>query len=134
MKKHKRWKEKNTFVIHVPTYRISVVVTWEQDIKKIVTWAKKQGVKNVSKEWQDEFVKQKETAAGLCMSLGKNNTNVFVWLCERPERTSQYGNLYHELYHAVDRIKENCSLAEEKESPAFIFEYLANECNRRLWV
>ena len=98
-------------------------------------YAIKHGVPITEDDWGKEFSKHidNKTCIGLAILYGDDNSDVLVWLKKRPEKCSEYGVLYHELYHAVDSIIESRNLFEEKESPAFIYEYLAMECNNYFW-
>lgn len=132
MKKKK--KESKYIVIQLAIYRCTVVVTWEQDIDKIIKFAIKHGCK-IKPDWKGTFTTLSEGAMGVCVTLGEDNTDCLVWLKEKPLKASQYGTLYHELYHAVDHIAESHAMSmDEKEARAYLFEYLVNECNRVLWV
>src|SRR3990167_7026996 len=121
-----RWIE-----IYVPIYKMSVIVTWEQDIDRIIKTAKKHGVK-ISNEWKGKFNKCSEGANGVCMIIGDANTDIIVWLKEKPLKASQFGTLYHELYHAVDNIAADHNLENEREARAYVFEFLVNKCNKVL--
>ena len=123
--------EQKHIEIALAIYRCSVIVTWEQDIDKVIKWAQKQGVK-ISDDWKGEFTECRKKATGTTLMLGDENTDILVWLKVRPKKASEYGVLYHELYHATDRIAEDHNL-KEGEARAYIFEFLANECNRVLW-
>ena len=117
--------------IPVRVYKCHVIVTWEPDVKKIIIYAKRRKVK-ISDDWQREFTECQKKATGVTMTLGDDNTDVLVWLKTRPRKASEYGVLYHELYHATDRIAEDHNI-KEGEARAYIFEFLVNECNRVLW-
>lgn len=132
---HKKIKkpESKYIEIHLNFLRCTVLVTWEQDIDKIIKFAIKRGC-NIKPDWKGTFTTHSEKAMGVCITLGDDNTDCLVWLKERPLKSSQYGCLYHELYHAVDHIAESHAMSvEEKESRAYIFEYLVNQCNKVLW-
>lgn len=129
----KKKPESKYIVINLSIYRCVVVVTWEQDIDKIMKYVKKHGVK-IKDDWKGVFETHQEKSAGVCITLGEDNTDCLVWIKERPKRASQYGTLYHELYHAVDHISEAHALTiDEKEARAYMFEYLVNNCNKILW-
>jgi hypothetical protein len=128
-------KKENKFIlINLAIFRCHCVVTWEQDVKEIVKWAKKHDVNSLKEDWVQTFNETTKVANGLCIDLGLGNTDILVWLKEKPKKMSQYGVLYHELYHAVDKIAEDHAMqTKETEARAYIFEYLTNECNKVLW-
>ena len=123
--------ESRFLIIPIGVYRLHVVVTWEASIKKIIQFLKHHHAK-VSKNFADEFLENTQDAIGLCMRYSDDNPDLLVWLQDRPRKTSQYGTLYHELYHAVDSIAESRAMEDEVESRAYVFEYLATEANRKL--
>lgn len=134
MRKRKPKKENKFIAINLAIYRMFVVVTWEPEVHKIANWANKNGTLKVTDEWITTFLKSKEKAIGCCLEFGKDNTDVLIWLKERPKKASQYGTLYHELYHAVDHITDTHNLSVEREARAYVYEYLIDECNRVLWT
>ncbi len=128
-------KKENKFIeINLAIYRCHCIVTWEQDVNKIIAWGKKNGITQLADDWKKVY-QDNAVGTGLAMEFGNNNTDVLVWLKEKPKKLSQYGVLYHELYHAVDRISEqhNLNPYKEIEARAYMFEYLVNECNKILW-
>ncbi len=128
---------KDKFIsISLDIYRCHVIVTWESNPDKIMAWAKKHGVKEFQKDWKEVFKDNSDKANGITIELGKNNNDVLIWLKEKPEKLSQFGTLYHELYHATDQVAINHAMdfTKEIEGRAYIFEYLANQCNLILWT
>ena len=85
------------------------------------------------RKWKNEFLRCKQVAAGITIQLGDNNTDILVWLKRRPKTAREYGTLYHELSHALDFIAESHNLKEETEAKAYIYEFMATECNMVLW-
>lgn len=66
---------------------------------------------------------------------------MLIWLKARPKRCSEYGPLWHELMHAVDRIANQCDPNDSffnrgmgSEPRAFLYEYLAVEITKDLWT
>jgi hypothetical protein len=140
MKKRKRpvkKKEKKYIHIFLAIYRCTVLVTWEQDTRKIMRYCNNRG-STLGDSWKKDFEGARERGAvGLCIKLGEADTNVpdyLVWLKERPQKASQYGVLYHELFHAVDAVADSRAMWREPEARAFLFEYLVDCCNRVSWV
>jgi len=121
-------------VVHLSIFRVAVVVTWETDKAWIMNHARRHNIaateEGIGKELSRHI--EKDGCLGLCVYFGDGNADVLVWLRERPERASQYGVLYHELHHAARRVSKDRNL-KGAEAEAFIFEYLANECNSFLW-
>lgn len=113
-------------------YRLHVVVTWETKPEEIEKFAKAHGC-DVATNFKKEFVENTKDAIGMCMEFSKSGPDVLVWLADRPKKTSSYGTLYHELYHAIDSISDSRNLANETEARAYLYEYLATEANRHLW-
>lgn len=126
-------KESKYIEIFLAIYRCTVVITWEQNKQKIIKAMQRCGI-HLTDDWQKDFHYYGEKATGVCMALGDGNTDILVWLKERPRKAKQYGVLYHELFHAVDILSDSHNLGGEKEARAFLYEYLVNEANRILWV
>lgn len=127
--------KKNILVIPVPLYRVTVLVAWDVPIESVGRHCRKHGC-NITKEWIKDRVSFAEGANGICTNLGEGNTDVLVWLknnLHRRSKASEFGILYHELYHAVDRIGKSHNLMEEEEARAYIFEYLVFRCNQFFW-
>lgn len=126
--------EPNTLIINVPLYALVVTVIWDVDMEGIKKYARRHKVEaQLSEKWIKDVAKAMKDARGLCAHLGYNNTDVLVWLKERPTKATEYGVLYHELYHAVDWIARPHNLKKEIEARAYLFEYLVTECNKFLW-
>ena len=121
--------------VSLAVYRITVVVTWETTPAEIVRHGRRWGIASLTDEWRDALAKDlsEKACAGICLLYGADNSDVLVWLRHRPQKASQYGVLYHELYHAVAAVVRERHLGGESESPAFIYEYLATRCNQVLW-
>lgn len=127
--------------IPVNIYRRTVVVFFGATAKEMCDFGKSRGIRDFSEEslkWMKETIAG--TAMGFTLNYGDDNPDILVWLRIRPRTASQFGVLYHELYHAVDFIashtdEKNKWYSEDgmSEPRAFLFEYLANECNRKLW-
>ena len=120
--------------IHLKIYRIAVVVFIGATKKEIMQVANKRGV-TITEKWGKDFdeVYNDTRANGFCMELGDDNCDLLVYLKKFPRKASEYGTLYHELWHATYEIIKSRNLWKEEESPAFIYEYLATECNRNFW-
>lgn len=127
-KKESKWLE-----IYCEMYKLHVIVTWEQKIEKIIAHVKKRGGIALSDKWQKKVIEHMKGANGICMRLGEDNSDIFIWLKERPKKAWQYGILYHEIFHGVDFITVDHGLEGEMESRAYLFEYIVNECNKVLW-
>ena len=123
---------KNLVAIPIIPFRLHVLVAWEIPIEEIVKCVKKHGTKEISDEWIRDFKEHTKKSLGLCYEIG-GSRDILVFLKKRPQTASEYGVLYHELYHAVDTITESSQLLQYEHSRAFIFEYLANECNGYFW-
>ena len=123
---------KNTIEIHLAIYRCSVLVAWEVSLEKVLKYTRKRGCKITDEEIKDdlEFCKN---AQGVTFSIGKDNTDVLIWLKERPRKASSYGTLYHEIFHAVDQITKSHNLQNESEGRAFLYEYISTQCNNLFW-
>ena len=120
-------------IVDLRTYQCAVVVTWEPNIDTIIKHVIKKGVE-ISKEWKGRFTNCSQDADGVCMTLGDKNTDILVWLKNKPLKARSFGTLYHELYHAVDHIAASHNLETEREARAYIFEHLINACNQVLWA
>jgi len=127
-------QRKKILAIHVDVFRVAVVVTWETNKAWVMNHARTHGIAVTEDGFGQAFSREVEDneCLGLCISFGDRNSDVLVWLRERPTKATDYGVLYHELYHAVDCIAESRHL-KCAECRAFTFEYLVNQCNKFFW-
>lgn len=132
----KRKSPTRILTIPLPIYHLHVIVTWEISIAQAAQHVRKRGCSMVTDEWIKEVSAFADGARGLCTNLGNGNTDVLVWLKEavyRDSKASEYDTLYHELFHAVDKITKTHNLDGEQECRAYIFGYLVTECNKFFW-
>ena len=116
--------------VHVDIYRCSVVFFFEEDIKRIV---KSLGRDNVSKEFENELIGLLEDKSlGSCSRLNNDGVDIVVLIKKFPEKSSEYGVLYHEIHHACRFICKDRGV-EDFEAEAYLFEYIVNEINGLLW-
>jgi hypothetical protein len=128
--------KKNVLVIPLPIYKLHVVIAWDCTVREAAAHCRKRGCKLVTEEWIREVASFAEGANGLCTNLGTGNTDVLVWLKEglyRDSKASEYDTLYHELFHAVDKITKTHNLHGEEECRAYIFGWLITEANKFFW-
>lgn len=126
----------NILIIPLPIYRLHVIVCWDITIKEAALHCRKRGCDLVTDEWIQTTASFVDGANGFCTNLGNGNTDVLVWLkngLSAKSKASEFGTLYHELYHAVDRISRTHNLGDEEEARAYIMEYLVTECNKFFW-
>lgn len=135
--KKRRKKPIHFIEITLSIFRVSVVVCWEVTMDEIVRLARRRGVKITAEDWGKDFLEQTsdKECNGVAMELGDNNTDVIIWLRKRPTKASEYGTLYHEIFHAVQFVcrSRNISLNRIEETGAYLYEYIATACNRHLW-
>ena len=115
--------------INLAIYRCHDIIFWETTVDEIAVWGKKNKL-TISEKWIEDFKETVKGASGACLSFGYDNRDRVIWLKERPHKATQYGVLYHELYHAVDFIADEANLDTTKngtEARAYIFEYLAKK-------
>ena len=99
--------KKNWYIqIPVDIYRLHVIVAWSASKEQIMALAKQSKVGATEKGFGDTFSGLLNgDSSGFCMEFGENgNTDVLVYLRKRPCKASEYGTLYHELFHAVQGI------------------------------
>lgn len=126
--------ESKFILINTHIYRCHLLVTWEQDINKITKYLTARGIKE-----QEDFKQVlggliNSNALGTVVTIGsKQNTDLCAWLRVKPQKMSEFGALYHELHHAVDKFAEDHNLMDETEAKAYLFEHLVNECHKILW-
>src|SRR3990167_4516275 len=114
---------KKILVIPLKIYRLNVVVCWEDPLEKFLKYARNRGC-SIPDDEIAGILNSAKGASGIAVTIGKESTDVLIWMKKRPRKASEYGTLYHELYHAVDNITETHNLTGEKEARAFIYEYL----------
>jgi hypothetical protein len=125
-------REHKFLPINMAMLRMHVIVTWETEAEEIESYARQHKVE-VAKRFVEDFKENTKDAIGVCMVFDNENPDVLVWLRKRPKHATDYGTLYHELYHAVDNISESRNLDDEAEARAYAFEYLATEANKFFW-
>lgn len=124
-------------IIPLPLYKLHVVVAFGVTVEQAAKHARRRGCDLITDEWIKDVASFSDGAKGLCTNLGKGNTDVLVWLKNglyRDSKASEYDTLYHELFHAVDKITKTHNLHDEEECRAYIFGYLATECNKFFWA
>ena len=130
-------KKQKQFYIQIPVdiYRLHVIVAWGASKDQIMALAKESNVQVTENGFGATFAGlYAGSSSGFCMEFGENgNTDVLVYLRRRPRKTTEYGTLYHELFHTVQSIIKDHDLHAETESPAYLYEYLATECNKYFW-
>jgi hypothetical protein len=129
--------------IWVGVYRFGVVIfVGDTKVDDIVKFGLAKGLSKsiFTKSWRESIEESFPVSSGLCHTLGEDNTDIIIWLKDKPNKASEYGSLYHELYHAVDYIAHahdrEHHLSDEdgnSEARAYLYEYLATEANKKLW-
>ena len=130
-------------VIEVVLYRLHVVVFIGWSVDDIVQWGLDGQIDHwqFTESWKTWTRNASETAKGWCTNYGGNgNSDVVTWLKDRPTKASEYGTLWHELVHAVDKIANQADPGAhfyddswQSEPRAFLYEYLAVEISKVLW-
>ena len=102
-------------------------------------YGQKRGLK-LSPDWVNSIIAVRDGSTGWATHYGDDNTDVVIWLKVKPKRASQYGVLYHEVYHAVDIIAHDLDpqygLYDKvgmSEPRAYIYEHIVNQLNSKLW-
>lgn len=139
-------KQKKIFYldIDIPIYQRHLVLFIGASVEQMVIVGTKKGIRSetLSKKWISDVKEMVEdrTCAGFCASYGENNTDVLLWVREKPCTVKTYETVYHELYHAVDKIAEQVDptirLTDQygmSEARAYLFGYLITEINKVLW-
>lgn len=127
---------KNILAINLELYHLHVVVVFGSPIEEVIETCISRGA-TLSENWIKWVKVSAATANGFCANIGDGNTDVLVWLkkeLNRGHKASDYGVLFHELFHAVDKITNSHALEGELECRAYIYEYLAEACFRYCWV
>jgi len=135
-------KNKN-IEIRVPIYRMSVIIFFDSTLDEIIKYGIKHKIKKerFSNNWKEEVKDMIDSDInGFTVDYGENNRDILIWLRKKPEKMSEYGVLYHELYHAVDIIAVDCDDSHMfynkhgmSEPRAYLYEFLINCCNTVLW-
>ena len=125
-------------IVLLPIYSRSIIVVFEWNFSQILSLAKSHQIKvdKFSQQMKDAFYGQ-----GLCCQFGDDNVDILIWCKVFPDRASNYGVLYHEIYHAVDaiahQIDPTCGLYAQdglSEARAYLYEYIVTCCNKVLWA
>lgn len=128
-------KKPNVVEIDVEIYKMHVVVFWETSIEDIAAWGKKHGCET-SDQWIKDANETIDGATGACIWFGDDNRDLVMWLKKRPQTASDFGTLYHELYHAVDLIADGANFEmsmKDTEPRAYLYEFLITRCNQFFW-
>jgi hypothetical protein len=130
-------------VVEIPIYRLHLVLVIGWTVEEIVEHGCLSGISpdSFSEEWQGWCRESyNKDALGFCTSFGRKNSDILIWLKNRPARARDCGTLWHELSHAVDRIAAHCDARNAffteswvSEPRAYLYEYLAVEITRVLW-
>ena len=131
-------KPTRVFSVYVGVYRCSVSVFCGTSLEDIVDYGIRCGLpaESLNGRWEkaiEKTIKEKNVGA-FCDWYGKHSRNIIIWVTHRPKTTTDFGVLYHELYHAVDMIAKDVDFDKRlgDEGRAYLFQYLADECNKRL--
>ncbi len=81
---------------------------------------------------QKEIEDKEEKYAGVCSHIKEKGTDILILLKKKPRTNKEYSALYHELYHAVEFIREDHGL-DGGEASAYLYEFLIEKCNDYLW-
>jgi hypothetical protein len=128
--------------IFVGIYRIHVIVFMGWSVDDMIADGIAAGVDEASftPDWVKWMRETVGTAEGICAHFGATNSDILIWLPKRPDEAREYGTLWHELSHAVDKIAKHCDpnhhfFSENmmSEPRAYLMEYLAVEITRDLW-
>jgi len=126
--------------IPIEIYRRQVILFIGADEKTIFRYGTRYKC-NLTEHWKG-VVKSlmASDCRGFCMPYGDGEADILIWLRKRPKRATEYDTLYHELYHAVDYIADSVDPLEglrdrenSSEARAYLYSWLATECNRVLW-
>ena len=127
-------KKSKCVIVTIPVviYNIHVFVFVNGGAKNIIDYAKELGLK-LSKRWIKGLDSQyKGNGLGFCTYYGEDNIDILIGIKKPLLKASDYGTLYHEIYHAVFWILKDHSIKDE-EAGAYLYEYISTECNRVLW-
>ncbi len=125
----------NILPLHLAIFRLTVIVSWNIPVDRVLGYARLRGCE-FSDEWKADLFKGINGAIGFCSNLGPGNSDVLVWVKHplgRKSTSREFGTLYHELFHAVDKITKERNLHGEEEARAYIYEWLVTECNKFFW-
>lgn len=130
----KKWPD-NILVVPLPMYRLHIIIAWDMPLRDAAKHCQRHGCE-LTEEWITEVAAFAEGGNGLCVNLGRGNSDCLIWMktgLYRDSKASEYGTLYHEIFHAVDKITKSHNLHGEEECRAYIFEWIATECNKYFW-
>lgn len=128
--------------IPIPLYRRTVIIFICSTAQRMIDHGIKHGIdkEKLSPEWRKSVETAVKESAGFCVEYGHENVDVLIPIKKYPTKASEYGCLYHELYHAVDFISKDIDHENtmtdkvgNSEARAYLYEYLATECNKILW-
>ena len=135
-------KLEKPITVNVGLYHLHVVVLIGYTVNEVIAHGRRHGISKDSftVSWCEFVQNATEGAQGYCTSFGHKNSDVLIWLKTRPRKSLEYGTLWHELSHAVDRIAVHADPGNSfndghghSEPRAFLFEYLAVKITQDLW-
>lgn len=128
--------------ISLKIYKKHVVIFCEKTLKQIIAYGIKRGIgkENFDEDWVKGIQEMTDGGCtGFCTHYGRDNNDILIWVRKTPKTRTEYGVLYHELYHAVDYLaKDICfdTMTDKNgmsEARAYMYEFLINEANYILW-
>ncbi len=120
-------KSKN-FIIPLHIYPFDVMVSIGETDAELFPKLKKHGV-----DLDDKVLIHSDTMRGRCIMFAGNQTLIRMY---RPVKTPQdYGNLQHEIFHAVEFIMDKIGQSlcrKSDESYAYLIGYITTEIYKKL--
>lgn len=142
-KKIKKGEKIETMLtIYLSLYKRTVVVFFNSTLDRVIEAGIKNGIEkhSFSDEWKKEVEPAFKSANGFCAHYGEDSSDILICIKKRPTKASEFDTLYHEIYHAVDTIAKHIdpenSMTDKtgnSEARAYLYGYIATECNKILW-
>ncbi|HEC65717.1 MAG TPA: hypothetical protein ENI23_10500 [bacterium] len=136
-KKQKAKKGGVLIEIPIEIYRHDILIFCGYELESIFNKAKKLGFKELD-DFREKLISSRKYDIGT--TLNRNDRRIVIILWDMPKKATDYSILYHEIYHAVDRISvsvdPNYSLSDRNgisEARAYLYDYIATEANKVLW-
>lgn len=102
------------------TFSISLD-TYYDSINFCVTEDKQEARKYILESFKIDVGEKSDYVKGYCVQSAGDTV---IWLPRIPETPNEFGNLYHEVYHAVDFILMKKGVTDRKEPYAYLLGYV----------
>lgn len=96
-----------------------------EDIQFCITENKDEAKKYFEDTFKINVGEKCDSVKGYCVR-NKDSATTFIWIPKLPETAIEFGNLHHEVYHAVCFMLESRGIEDRGEPYAYLLGYIIN--------